>query len=199
MKYLFAAIYLLFLSLIPILSLAECSEIFTIDSTEYKIPDWWCERKIDSVDLAEPSDLVRLPERLCHKDYKIYVSVETRDNLVRMADSAMADSVHLSVKSGFRSLWYQKRLIKNRLDRILLIEDILRVVAPPGYSEHHTGRAVDFVNDTVFFGRSREYEWLKENAGSFGFIESFPKDSTNTMHWEPWHWYYHKVVKDSLK
>ncbi len=185
----FILVILICPGLIPGISRAECQETFIIDTTEYSVPLWWCGHRLDSAALADPSELVRLPEKLCYADFRIYVRPGTRDALVTMAKSAANDSVFLVVKSGYRSLWYQRRLIKNRLEKEIPIDDILRLVAPPGYSEHHTGRAVDFVTDGVFFGKSAEYQWLKENAASFGFVESFPKDTSRIIHWEPWHWY----------
>ncbi|HEX2897887.1 MAG TPA: D-alanyl-D-alanine carboxypeptidase family protein, partial [candidate division Zixibacteria bacterium] len=67
---------------------------------------------------------------------------------------------------------------------------LITFVAPPGYSEHHTGRAVDFVPSEARFAYSKIYKWLKNNAAEFGFFETFPEDTTGLVPWESWHWVY---------
>lgn len=65
----------------------------------------------------------------------------------------------------------------------------------PDYSEHvcFQKQAVDFLTkEGICEGmeRTKEYEWLKENAVRFGFTESYPKDNNLGMMYEPWHWRY---------
>ena len=61
----------------------------------------------------------------------------------RMQASAREAAIELVAISGFRSVEHQAAIIRNRLAAGEKIEAILRLVAAPGYSEHHTGRAVD--------------------------------------------------------
>lgn len=64
----------------------------------------------------------------------------------------------------------------------------------PTYSEHvFTKRqAIDFMTSEgikgVGFEKTDEYKWLKENAGRFGFIESYPLNNKFDVMYEPWHW-----------
>ncbi|UCD16827.1 MAG: M15 family metallopeptidase [Candidatus Zixiibacteriota bacterium] len=183
-----AAVVVLFLTAATVM--AECRETVMIDSTEYTVPSWWCGHKIDSANLAEPSTLRRLPPQLCYEDFRIYVRPDTKAALVKMAERARRDSIDLIAKSGFRSPSYQKTIIKRRLAKGATFEEITRLVAPPGYSEHHTGRAVDLVTSAGSFAESDVYRWLKTHAAEFNFIESFPDDSAGDRHWEPWHWYH---------
>ena len=60
-----------------------------------------------------------------------------------MRDAAAADGIELLLISAFRSVEFQAALIRNKLARGMTIAAILQVNAPPGYSEHHSGRAVD--------------------------------------------------------
>ena len=168
----------------------ECHDSVVIDSVAYPVTSRWCGREIDTALIAEPSDLVKLPQNLTYQDRNIYVLPEVREALIRMAEAAEGDGARIVVASGFRSVGYQEVIIKRRLDRGQDIGTVFRYVAPPGYSEHHTGRALDLSPGGVLFGRTDTYRWLTENAGKFGFIESIPKDSANGEDWEPWHWYY---------
>src|SRR6185503_1732614 len=61
----------------------------------------------------------------------------------RMRDVAASQGVTLLPLSGFRSIARQTRLIRQKLAAGQTLESILGLVAAPGYSEHHTGRALD--------------------------------------------------------
>ncbi|MBN2227484.1 MAG: M15 family metallopeptidase [candidate division Zixibacteria bacterium] len=168
----------------------ECHDTLFIDSNAYPIPEWWCGWKIDSSDFADPTKLVRLPAELCLDSGRIYVQSDTRSALIEMAKRAERDSVFFTVKSGYRSPAYQRSLIKRRLDSGAVYTEVLKIVAPPGYSEHHTGRALDLAIPDSPFYHSRTYQWLKTHARDFGFVETYPRSDSTVMHWEPWHWYY---------
>jgi D-alanyl-D-alanine carboxypeptidase len=68
--------------------------------------------------------------------------------------------------------------------------DIVRYVAPPGYSEHALGTVVDFTPSNWRFAGTPAYNWLKNNAGRFGFFETLPESSKRETPWEAWHWKY---------
>jgi len=74
-------------------------------------------------------------------------------------------------------------------------EENLRHVAPAGFSEHHTGYAVDIhegpgpgVIEKQPFQQTRAYAWLLQNAARFGFENSYPRDNVFGVRFEPWHW-----------
>jgi D-alanyl-D-alanine carboxypeptidase len=60
-----------------------------------------------------------------------------------MQQVATEDSVTMYLISGFRSIERQAELIEARLTQGQPLSEVLSVLAPPGCSEHHTGRAVD--------------------------------------------------------
>jgi len=60
-----------------------------------------------------------------------------------MRQAAQQEKVSLLVVSAFRGVEYQKEIIARGLLAGQPIEEILRVSALPGFSEHHTGRALD--------------------------------------------------------
>ena len=61
----------------------------------------------------------------------------------RMRDAAAADAIELQVVSAFRGVEYQLGILRRKRERGQTIAEILRVSAAPGYSEHHSGRALD--------------------------------------------------------
>ncbi|MGH8214836.1 MAG: M15 family metallopeptidase [Rhodanobacteraceae bacterium] len=116
--------------------------------------------------------------------------------LVRMRDTATRDNIELQVVSAFRSIEYQLGILERKLARGLKIEDVLRVSAAPGYSEHHSGRCVDFTTPGFAaleeeFERSRAFGWLQCNAARYGFVLSYPRDNRHGIAYEPWHWCWH--------
>lgn len=111
----------------------------------------------------------------------------------KMEAAARADGLTLLPVSGFRSIARQTRLIRQKLAGGASIERILALMAAPGCSEHHTGRAVDVGRPgctelTTGFGRTPEYRWLAKHARSFGFVLSYPRRNRHRIGYEPWHW-----------
>jgi D-alanyl-D-alanine carboxypeptidase len=95
--------------------------------------------------------------------------------------------------SGFRSFDYQAELIRKKLASAQLIDDILKVNAAPGYSQHHTGEAVDIATPgsrplTEEFEDSAAFGWLTEHGGEFGFSMTYPRGNPWGFVYEPWHW-----------
>ena len=115
----------------------------------------------------------------------------------RMKEAAAHDRIELVAISGFRSVARQTEIIREKLAKGESIHDILRFVAAPGYSEHHTGRAIDIGSPEhgeldEEFDKTRAFRWLKVNALHFGFTLSFPRDNPHGIGYEPWHWCWHR-------
>jgi D-alanyl-D-alanine carboxypeptidase len=113
-----------------------------------------------------------------------------------LATAAALAGVELVVISGFRSFDRQFELIAAKCRRGEPIEQVLERLAPPGCSEHHSGRAVDVgtpgcepLSDD--FAQSGAYQWLSAHAGEFGFRLSFPAGNPWGYQYEPWHWCFH--------
>ena len=168
----------------------ECKETIVIDSVEYSINKRWCGKKIDSTLIPVYEEFGLIDKQFCFEETKIYIRKEAQLAYEKMAHAAKDDSVELIVKSGFRSTGYQKQLIRKRLREGESFQYIITYVAPPGYSEHHTGLAVDLTSPGDKYSNSRAYSWLKKNASKFSFIESYPKGNNTLKTWEPWHWFY---------
>lgn len=111
----------------------------------------------------------------------------------RLRDAAARDGVTLLPLSGYRSVARQTALIRRKLAEGEKIADILQLVAAPGCSEHHTGRALDLGSPAELsldarFARTAEFRWLTRHAGKFGFHLSYPPRNPHSIGYEPWHW-----------
>ena len=83
--------------------------------------------------------------------------------------AALVDGIDLFIVSAFRSIDRQAEIVRRKLDTGAAIESILTICAPPGFSEHHTGRAVDLSTFgsralEVEFDQTAAYAWLTEHA-----------------------------------
>lgn len=115
------------------------------------------------------------------------------DAWMGLRDAAAGESVELQLVSAYRSVQYQRQLVERKLVAGLSIESILRVSAAPGYSEHHTGRAIDLSTPGSVpleeeFEGTAAFDWLLRNASRFGFVLSYPRGNPYGIIYEPWHW-----------
>lgn len=113
----------------------------------------------------------------------------------KMQQAAAEDGVVLQLVSAFRSVQYQCEVIRRKLDAGRDLDDILRVNAVPGFSEHHTGCAVDLGTTDCpvleeAFEHTPAFRWLRGRAADFGFSLSYPRGNRLGISYEPWHWYY---------
>ncbi|MCW7541553.1 M15 family metallopeptidase [Aquabacterium sp. A7-Y] len=113
----------------------------------------------------------------------------------RMKAMAAADGVVLYLVSAFRSIERQADIIRRKLHAGASIESILAVNAPPGYSEHHSGRAVDVATPgspplETAFETTAAFGWLARHAEVHGFTLSYPRGNAGGYLYEPWHWCY---------
>jgi D-alanyl-D-alanine carboxypeptidase len=113
-----------------------------------------------------------------------------------MRTAAAQAGVRLVPLSGFRSYNEQEAVFFNlKAERHQDAKTRAEISAPPGYSEHHTGYAIDLgdakqpqTHLDQSFGETAAYQWLASNAVKFGFELSFPPDNLQGVAFEPWHW-----------
>lgn len=113
-----------------------------------------------------------------------------------MQAAARKEGHELQAVSGFRTVSYQAGIVTRKLDAGQSIDEILRVSAAPGFSEHHSGRALDVTTPGFppleeSFENSPAYQWLTRSADRFGFRLSYPPDNRHGVAYEPWHWCWH--------
>jgi LAS superfamily LD-carboxypeptidase LdcB len=169
------------------------TETVTIDSQEHTVPDSWQGYKIAAPPLSSPP-LVQVPPEFVKDNGQIFLLPEARDAFQEMAESAKEDGIAMVIDSGYRSAWYQKKIYKRLMAKGKSFAEVARYVAPPGYSEHMLGLAVDFVPSNWRFADDPAYQWLKEHGNTFGFNESYPEISSDKRPWEPSHWRYHTTI-----
>ena len=116
-------------------------------------------------------------------DYKVQLTelsngkkVDSRiyPELQEMFDDARAQGYSLFVREGYRT------------------QEEQQWVAIPGTSEHQLGIAVDINADTTKSSSDDVYNWLAENAHTYGFIKRYPSNKTDITGVinEPWHYRY---------
>ena len=117
-------------------------------------------------------------------------------DLLAMQRDAAAAGVDLRLISGFRSVALQNHLFFDvKSERNQSAAERAKVSAPPGYSEHSTGFAVDLgdggrpdLNLRPAFETTPAFRWLERHANRFHFRLSFPRNNTQGVSYEPWHW-----------
>ena len=152
--------------------------------------------------------LGHLPYKEISKDKLVFIEphievhIDMRDSLLNMREEAKKDGIYLVFLSGYRSIdlqndiFYSVKSIRNQE-----ASERARVSAPPGYSEHSTGFAIDIGDatqrDTDFeieFEKTDAFKWLVKNAAKFHFKLSFKKNN-KYIDYEPWHWRYEGSIE----
>jgi len=141
-------------------------------------------------------------EKLVLIEPNIKVHMDMRDSLLKMREGAKKDGIYMVFLSGFRSInlqndiFYSLKSIRNQE-----AAERARVSAPPGYSEHSTGFAIDIGDATqretdfeTDFENTDAFRWLIKNAAKFHFKLSFNKDN-RYIDYEPWHWRYEGSIE----
>jgi D-alanyl-D-alanine carboxypeptidase len=140
---------------------------------------------------AEAKELVSIGLDILNREQRLTPAAAAAWQAMQAA--AAEDSVQLLPVSGYRSVEEQSAIIERKLEKGLELAAILTEIAPPGYSEHHSGRAIDIASEgsppmTESFESTAAYSWLCTNAERFGFTLSFPRDNRYGYCFEPWHW-----------
>ncbi len=136
----------------------------------------------------QPSDLMDIGEG---KQLRAVAALA----FLKMREAAARDKVNLVPLSGFRTYQYQSNLYNMYVAQDGK-EKADTYSARPGFSEHHTGLAVDIHDGKtgveLAFAKTPEYEWLTAHAHEYGFILRYPEgfwDITGYQY-EPWHYRY---------
>ncbi|WP_198295738.1 M15 family metallopeptidase [Imhoffiella purpurea] len=121
-----------------------------------------------------------------------------------MKAAAGEEGIEMHLVSAYRSVDRQAGLIRRKLDAGRSLDAILEVLAPPGCSEHHTGRAVDIGTGDLRplepdFDRAPAFAWLGVHAHRFGFGLSFPRGNAFGYVYEPWHWCFSETGDRSFR
>ncbi len=132
----------------------------------------------------------------------IYVHKEIYENFKEMQFIAAQRGVSLQLLSGYRSIDLQRDIFyENKSIRNQTAVERSKVSAPPGYSEHSTGYAIDVGDgnypDTHFeveFEQTPAFKFMKRFASKYHFVLSFPPNNKQGVTYEPWHWRFEGTV-----
>jgi len=140
------------------------------------------------------------------------------DQMVAVAGS---ENIELGLTSSYRSTEEQREIFLKRLKQNFeflsgklfveenyidpkmseAIQEVLETTAPPGFSRHHSGLALDLKSSTEVFAESPGFAWISKNnyakAKEFGFVPSYPEGVTAGP--EPEAWEYIFVGQDVLR
>ena len=143
---------------------------------------------IDKVDLVATTDI---------EEKEILVEQETLYSFNRLKEYLKNINIEIGICSGYRTLEEQEK-IENYYRKKYGQEYCDLYVAPAGYSEHHTGLAIDFyikidgkypINDPEVYKDIDKYEEVSKYLKDYGFILRYPKGKENITGYayEPWH------------
>ena len=141
-------------------------------------------------------------EKLVLIEPNIEVHIDMSESLLKMRSDAKKDGIFLVFLSGYRSINLQEDIFYSlKSMRNQIAAERARVSAPPGYSEHSTGFAIDIgdankreTDFEVEFENTDAFRWLKLNAAKYHFKLSFDQNN-KTVDYEPWHWRYEGSIE----
>ena len=144
------------------------------------------------------------------KSYKVTSgSIFLRMEMIRAMNAMMdqfyaeTENRNIMVNSGFRSAKQQQEVYDEK-ERLNGPEYAENYVQKPGYSEHHTGYAMDLAvydegdldvegDEAMWtFDGKNEYFWVDQNCAQYGFIlrYSASKEDVTKISYESWHYRY---------
>jgi zinc D-Ala-D-Ala carboxypeptidase len=144
-----------------------------------------------SYEEAPPSELKNITA-----DGRLKLREAAANKFIEMQNAARRDGIILTPISAFRSKEEQNKLFfEIKEQRGQIVTQRAEVSAPPGYSEHHTGYAIDIgdgnvpaTNLNTDFENTQAFQWLAQNASNYSFELSFPENNPQGVIYEPWHW-----------
>ena len=140
----------------------------------------------------KPDNLVTV---LSEHGYPNKIRADVYEEFKKMYNAAKNDNVSIFIASPYRSYSDQNALYTYYVNTDGK-QNADTYSARPGFSEHHTGLAMDLIPeyglDLDTFENSDGFKWMQENAYKYGFILRYPKDKEYITGYiyEPWHYRY---------
>ncbi|MDR1567368.1 MAG: M15 family metallopeptidase, partial [Streptococcaceae bacterium] len=195
------------------LSISNKKEIKATSTEEVTTPSYPAGHLTDwNLVLVNPTHPVSdvIPNIVDSKDgYQVLDKIAS--SVDELFNAAQNVGIQLQMVSGYRSVAQQtaniaaniKQNMADGLSEADATKETMSVMTEPGYSEHHTGLAIDVVDRTYFqnhydnllvqdYANEASAIWLKENAPKYGFILRYPqgKEAITKINFEPWHYRY---------
>lgn len=164
---------------------------------------------LGKIDYDKDSSFVLVNSEMTSKP--IYLHKECYTAFKSMHTAAKEDGISLTIISGSRNFFDQKRIWETKWKRYSNLSPqeralkILEYSSMPATSRHHWGTDIDInnLNDTYFnSGNGKlEYEWLTQNANSFGFYQVYTSKENGRTGYneEKWHWSYLPLASKYLE
>lgn len=167
----------------PCLDTADAARIWVVVNKRHPLDpiDYWPKPQAQAADVPRTSGG--------------HMRADVAEALSRLVATARDEGAGaIGVNSGFRSYERQVSTYNGYVGSLGRARADL-TSARPGHSEHQTGLAVDVVacspgcRGIEAFGRTRQAEWVAENAWRFGFVIRYEDGATDVTgyEWEPWH------------
>ncbi len=151
-----------------------------------------------------PQQLVYLNSYIRTKTSDVRLRVDAAQALGEMVKAMQAAGISdIRATNGYRDYTWQTHLYQNKIKYYRLLgydyaeahKLASGIVAPPGFSEHQTGLAVDLstasLNNALDnrFATTAAGNWITTNCYKYGFIIRYPEDKTAVTGYvyEPWH------------
>lgn len=131
---------------------------------------------------------------------EVYTEANAYDAYLKLKEDLEKEGIHTELDSAYRSV-YAQQVIVDDFTKKYGADYVKTHVAEPGYSEHHTGLALDLyliVDDKTVYENEDLVQYpeiwgkIHEKMPEYGFILRFPegtKDITG-VDYEPWHMRY---------
>lgn len=172
--------------------IAQCGIQAVVDETTLGGNLYLVNRTFQLAQEYVPPDLVRPAVKM--QSGGITLRKEAAAALESMFAAAKAEKHTLVAVSGYRSYGTQNAIYRRKISSAGSVQKAGLLVAPPGCSEHQLGLAVDIGRSSSAqlnqsFARSKEGQWVRENAHHFGFIIRYKAEWTEItgIADEPWH------------
>ena len=162
------------------------NSLLIVANKKHKLPDGYVPADLVTPDIAQTAACtMRAP---------------AAEAIAEMARAAAEDGVYLKISSAYRGEEYQRTLY-NGYSASYGTETADTISSRPGYSDHQTGLAADFVEgdgslNGINFNQSFEDtasgQWLRVHAHEYGFIMRYAKGKQDITGYayEPWHFRY---------
>lgn len=138
------------------------------------------------------------------------------DAYEQFSNAATEAGYPLVVISSFRSVATQEQVFNANVQTLEAQgysaeeanTETKKTITEPGFSEHHTGLAIDVVDQSWYnnysttvldsaYGEQPGAQWIAENAPKYGFIIRYPEgeEAVTGITYEPWHLRYVGVAE----
>ena len=166
---------------------ADDSIYMVLVNKQHKLPENWP----DKIELATGTNAVG-------EDY--LVEKKALEAFEKLRADLLEDGIDIELDSTYRTVEYQQKIWDEFTEE--KGEDYARAyVAVPGYSEHHTGLAIDVMlikdgevidDNDAMIAEKEIFAKVHERLADYGFILRFPegKDDITGYSYEPWHFRY---------